>query len=64
MDADLDFRLYAEPDRAIIFEFEEPEVVPGDPTIITNEDGSRCRIISVMKDGERQSVCVPLRDDE
>jgi hypothetical protein len=62
MDADVDFRLYAEPERVIVGIVEE-EVVPLDEEgIITREDGSRCKIINVMKGGERVQVCVSLGD--
>lgn len=63
MDADLDYRLYAEPERVIIGIEEEVLVMPSDPSIITNEDGTRCKIITVKKAGETTQVCVPLGEE-
>jgi hypothetical protein len=65
MDADVDFRLYAEPERTIIGI--EEEVVPQAPVfppaagdIVTNDDGSKCRLIKA----NGSLFCVPMADAE
>lgn len=64
MDADLDYRLWTGP-LYVIPSIIEEEVVPLDEVgIITREDGTKCKIITVTKGGEKVEVCVPLRDDE
>ena len=57
---DMDARIYAEPERVIIGIEEEVLEVPGDEGIITQEDGTRCKVITVSKAGEKVQVCVPL----
>jgi hypothetical protein len=63
MDADLDYRIYAEPDRVIVG-IEEEVIEPEEYGIITQEDGTRCKVIRIMKAGEKVEVCVPLGADE
>jgi hypothetical protein len=62
---DMDARIIAEPDRVIIGIVEEEIVVVSgeDGATITNEEGTRCKIITVKKAGETTQVCVALGEE-
>ena len=61
---DADARIYAEPERVIIGIGEDMLDVPGDEGIITQKDGTKCKIITVSKGGETVQVCVPIGADD
>jgi hypothetical protein len=62
MDEGLDFRLYTEPFWVTGIVEEELELPPEDESIITKEDGTKCKIVTISKGGEKMQLCVPFGD--